>query len=239
MSKEKPVKKEERPDPWLMFLQTVTAPTKARLIASTKTPRPLDVPPPEVLRGEEHDAFAAFLAGLSPTTAECVTGMVAEAVDADPAPEVGKPCYGIVESEDGGWATCKLVTNIAALANRLSVLEGLDVVAWVFYGVPLQFTMGPQRYLKLPDGQHAVKLPAYGNGPHEIVDVRDMEDIDIQVDGFLGPPQLAEGHINEFPDPPRAEPGDWKKEVKEPPKPKKPPVDDDEEDHDDEDPAPK
>lgn len=240
MSKEKP-KKEERRDPWAEFLQTVTPQTKARLIAAAKVVRPLDTPPPETLRGEDHDDYASFYASLSPVAAEQVGGMTAKAVDAEPPPEVTEARYGIVECPDGEWAQIKLFKTVEGLANRFSNLEGLDVVAWVFYGVPLQFTKGPQRYLRLPDGRHAVKLPTYGNGPHEIVDVIEMENIDPQEDGFLGPPQLTEGMLPDIPPVVKAKPGDWKDitgemKGKGKGKDKKRPVDDEEEDRrDDED----
>lgn len=242
MSKDKP-----KPDQWQLFLQAVTPTTKARLVASAKVPRPLDVPPPPQLRGEEHDDYAAFFASLPPGAAEQVNGMADTAKDAEPEPDVNEARYGIVECPDGEWAQIKLVRSVAALANRMSVLEGQDVVAWVFYGVPLQFTKGPQRYLRLPDGRHALKLPMYGNGPYEVVDVAEMEKIDLQEDGYLGPPQLAEGLLPELPTPPIAKPGDWKDITKEIKGKGKPKIDDEEEDRkddeddegEDEDPAPK
>lgn len=223
----------ERPDPYCLFLQTLTDATRRGVKAVSKVARPLETSP-QRREGEEHEEFASFRASLSSEAAEQLDYLVPEAKDAQPDPDAAAACYGLVECENGDWATIKLFKSVQGLGGRLAYLEGQDVVAWAFYGIPMQFTKGPQRFLMMPDGQSALKIPMYVNGPSEIVSTDTLKNFDMQEDGFLGPPQLAEGQLPDIPPPKREGPGDHKKsDDGKGKKKKKPPIDDDDEDHPD------
>lgn len=111
---------------------------------------------------------------------------------APPEADPGKPRYGLVEAPDGEWATLRIFPTAEALARRLAALEGRDVVAVAFHGVPVPFTAGPQRYLMLPDGATALQVPSYQGGLVRRVP-RDLlaDTVELAEDGYLGPPELA------------------------------------------------
>lgn len=225
--KQSPPQAPERVDPFMQFTQSLTDATRRALKAGMRIKHPLDAPPVEQL-GEEYDDFAAYRAELSPETQRQLDELVPAAEDKVPDPDVNAACFGMVEAENGEWAKMRLFPDVEALAMRLALQEGQDVVVWCFYGIPLKLSRGPQRYLMLPDGQNAVKIPMGAVGPVEFVDGSFLDSFEMQEDGFIGPPQLAEGSMPDLPAPPQAKPIDFKKKGKG--KTDKT-IDDDDEDH--------
>ncbi len=97
------------------------------------------------------------------------------------------------EVPDGGWPVMRVYKTADGLAQRLGVLEGEDVAVCLVYGVPLQFTKGPPRYLLLPDHEHAISIPeGKRRGRTQVVDVDLLSKLEMQDDFYIGPPELAE-----------------------------------------------
>ena len=63
-------------------------------------------------------------------------------------------------------------------------------MVWCFYGVPLRFTVGPQRYLMMPDQNTALSIPLVKGAKLVRADA-DLIPLEWQEDGFVGPPYLA------------------------------------------------
>lgn len=163
--------------PWEVWRERLPAATAARIDA-----------PPAAAPATDFDAFVSAL----PAKAR---GAVAAATDGPPPPpsEVPRPAterFGCVESENGEFARLIMFKDADALAKYLGAAEGDDKVIWCFYGVPLRFTVGPQRYLMLPDGETAVSVPVTPGAKILRVEA-DLVGTDFQEDGFVGPPHLA------------------------------------------------
>lgn len=103
--------------------------------------------------------------------------------------------FGIVECPDGEWGMMRLYKTVEGLAKRVGQLENTDIVIWCFFGLPIQLTMGLPRYLLLPGGEKAVQIPLVPEAPCKIVSVDSLKNIEIQDDGFIGPPELANTKI--------------------------------------------
>lgn len=159
---------------------------------------PADVLPVErvpAADGDDEAAYAALLASLSPVARQAL-GESAQA--RPPAPEQEYDAtlarYGLVECPDGEWGAMRIFKRVEGLASRVGQLEGEDVVVWAFFGLPVRLTKGPQRYLLLPNGK-AVMVPAYEGGPTKVVDADLLDTLEIQEDGYLGPPELANSKL--------------------------------------------
>jgi hypothetical protein len=68
-------------------------------------------------------------------------------------PKVDKAELCMVVVPDGDFPTLEIFPNIDALTNRMRALEGQEVSVFPFFGVPVPFTAGPNRFLQLSDGQ--------------------------------------------------------------------------------------
>ncbi len=153
--------------------------------------------PPATVRSIEGDAakpaspFDEFAAGLPPSVRASVAA-VAGAV----APPPEETCkeeakrFGCVESENGEFATLRMFRDADALARYLGAIEGEDKVVWCFFGTPLRFTRGPQRYLMMPDQNTALSIPLVKGAKLVRADA-DLIDLEYQDDGFVGPAYLA------------------------------------------------
>lgn len=154
----------------------------------------VDKPPPEVVDDEAETYGRAFMGTLSKAAQAALTrGAVPEPTPQETVtPKLdakGGPKYGLVESEDGEWPKMHVFKNAEALARRLQQMEGKDVVAWAFYGIPLAITEGPQRYVVLPGGT-ALTVPMFDGGPVKVVDADTLDKLVIEEAGYLGPPEL-------------------------------------------------
>lgn len=137
---------------------------------------------------DEGSDYASFASSLSGTAAASVSSP-ASAAEAPPDRSSFKYC--VVEAHDGEWARVTVCGNAEAAARKLAELEGEDVVAWPFYGVPLAFTKGPQRCLTLADGLTAISLPLTPGGKIHTLDATLLDPANVQDDGYLGPQELA------------------------------------------------
>ena len=61
--------------------------------------------------------------------------------------------FCLVVSADGEYATLEIFTDLVELKARLRALQGQSVNAFPFFGIPMAYTPGPDRFLYLPDGQ--------------------------------------------------------------------------------------
>jgi len=154
--------------------------------------------PPEVAAQLEGGAAPAprtdYDAFVSPLPAD--TRAALTAIGAGPSPPPSETCkeaakrFGAVVGENGEFAQLIMFKDADALAKYLGGIEGDDKVVWCFHGVPLRFTVGPQRYLMLPDGETALAVPVTAGAKILRVEA-DLIGTDFQEDGFVGPAYLA------------------------------------------------
>jgi hypothetical protein len=182
-------KKDKQTQAWETWTDTLTAKAKAALQRVEPSRLPVETSPRS--DDEEADAYASFRDSLTGKAQEWLDA----GVDTEPKPDeevdTSVARWGLVEAPDGEWATMRLFKTPEGLAKRIASLEGQDVVVAAFFGLPLQVTRGTQRYLILPGGQQAVMIPIYAGGPCKLVPANVLDSLEIQDDGFLGPPELA------------------------------------------------
>lgn len=136
--------------------------------------------------------YSEWLATLSEEARSLLSGVVEG--DDEPLsnePDFGTFRYAMVECTSGEYPLMRLFKTPEAITKHLGKLDGEDVAVWCFYGIPMRFTVGPQRYLHLPDGITSVSVPMYKGGPCKRT-TTDLITADIQDDGFLGPPELLQ-----------------------------------------------
>ncbi len=108
------------------------------------------------------------------------------------APDPAQFRYILVENPDGEAPRTRLFRSAESLAERLGALDGADLYVVMTWGEPLLVTRGPQRYLRLPGGTHAVTIPRYKGAPVRVVEWSLLEDaVALEDDGYLGPPALV------------------------------------------------
>jgi hypothetical protein len=115
----------------------------------------------------EIDAFDSSSPSAStPPASESLHRQAAAAkhVAARKHPVVNMPEFCLVVAHDGDWPTLDIFSDVESLARRIRSLEGQQVNAFPFFGIPVPFTRGPDRFLQLPSGvPHPVfELSRYG-----------------------------------------------------------------------------
>lgn len=182
---------------WTLFMQDLSEETQAALarqssdplVASEHVSTDSDA---EIDDYEAREGYKNFLANLSEATATMLRAQAEEpqtprvkVLDTESAR------WHVVETKDGEWPRLRMFRKPADLAAHLQRLEGQDVTVWCFYGLALQITKGPQRYLRLPDGKF-LQIPLYENGPCETVTEESLQSVEFEEAGYIGPPELAE-----------------------------------------------
>jgi hypothetical protein len=183
------MRKEVPPPAWSEWASGLSRAARKALEPTSRLPVPAPVQ-------DAHEAeFLSLRAGLTRAAREALDGMAASPPSYQQADaRLARPC--LVEAPDGDWPLLRQFHSLEDLVRRLGQLEGEDVVAWAFFGIPLPFTRGPQRYLALPDGVRAITVPLYEGGPIRAVPLQDVLDtLGVQEDGFLGPPELSDTRI--------------------------------------------
>jgi hypothetical protein len=149
--------------------------------------------------GGPDPAFAEWASGLpgpAPEASDAPDPLPSPALP--PAPAGGEAVpgpdavhYGLVECPDGQPPVVKLFPSVRRLAGHLAALEGQDVYVALFVGRPLSLTRAPGRWLVFPDGS-GLRLP---RGPSDVPEMEPElpEGLELQDDGFLGPPELLAG----------------------------------------------
>ena len=180
---------------WQSFLGMLTPSAKCE-VQRLEPKSPLSpAPPVSDFTDEETDQYHAFrktLTGLA-------TGQLDDIAGPDEADEAVEPNeklarYCLIECPDGDWSMVRMFKTPDGLARRIGQLEGEDMVVWAMFGIPLRITKGPQRYLLLPDGMTALTIPVVVGGPVKEVEADLLDQLELQDDGYLGPPELAQAH---------------------------------------------
>ncbi len=189
------------------------SPTVRAAFAKTASPLPQAVEPAD-------DDLDDLRSSLGPLARQSLDNMASRESAPEIDPIVAR--YHLVECPDGEMSHVTSLKTAESLARRIGDLEGEDMEVWAFYGIPMLLSRGPQRYLSLPDGEHAITIPR-GGMPIKTVDITLLTSVKGQEDGYLGPPMLANARVERVP----------------PPKPKKirqgPLGDDDDDEEDDHD----
>lgn len=175
---------------WEYFLDSLPASTR-KVMAAGSAPMVLPVEA-EVVTDEDTDRYNAYLETLPQSARE---QMQKKASPPPPETEVDPRTaqFLMIECSDGAWPVMRTCRNAEAAAKRLSELDGTDTVVMVMYGLSMQFTKGPQRYLFLPGRKKAVQVPMYKGGPTKTVTADLLSSMEIQKDGYLGPDELLQG----------------------------------------------
>lgn len=173
------------------WLQCLTPAAQADL---RRTGSPARCPPDE---DEEAGAYAAFRSCLSPQASEQLDQLAGAEQPPDDTRNAQQPCFCLVEGRDGQWPVLRTFKSAEGLARRIGQLEGEDVILWPFFGVPLEFSKGGQRYLRLPDGENLLSIPRFEGGPVSRLPVTAIRKFDAQDTGFVGPPELASNRAAE------------------------------------------
>lgn len=181
MSKEK--KPEKALDPTEVFLSRLTPAARAAVRATAEPGKPSAVVADE-------DDFEEFSQQLTPATREVIEGTAALiSNDEDIAENVPRFC--LVESENGEWPRLRICNNAEALVKQMAAVEGKDMTVFPFYGIPLRFSKGPQRYLILPDGETALSIPVVEGAKIQRVEA-ELLGLEVEPNNFVGPPELAD-----------------------------------------------
>lgn len=181
--------KEKQAQAWAMWTEKLTSEARAALTYTEETALPTESSQAEA--DEDKDAYFRFRMRLSPDAREALDGNVDTTQTPDEDVDASVARYAIVESPDGEWAMARLYKTPEALAKRVGQLDGSDTVVWCFFGLPIQLTRGPQRYLILPGGNQAIAVPLVPGAPCKLVPADLLESLEIQEDGYLGPKELA------------------------------------------------
>jgi hypothetical protein len=199
-NEEKKDKPNKQAQAWEAWRGGLSAEARKTVCPEPQTPLPVE---PVAPAGDEVDQYAAFRRNLSPEAREAVDGLVHAEPTVEERSDQEAVRYCLLECQDGEWPVLRTFKTAEQLARRMGALEGEDMVLVPLFGVPLKFTMGKQRYLYLPDGETAVTVPLVERGPVKVVDASLVGELEIQTDGFVGPPALAETHLDEDDDAPR------------------------------------
>lgn len=151
---------------------------------------------PLVKMAEPPSPFEFMLGGLS-EKAKAFVGSNSPADDlVDSLEPDGSSRYGVVIVESGEFPVVKLFKSMALLAKYVGTLEGQDVCVVCFYGQFMPVSVGKPRYLMT--GTEAVLIPAYDGQPITTVGAHVVTaSQEMQVDGFLGPPELASTYASQ------------------------------------------
>ena len=172
-------------DTFNKFANALLSPATIEAIANRK---------PNTFKSSEEAAFAEFRDKLTPDTVHQLDSIINNEEIPTGVPELAR--YMLVEVPDGEYPLVRMFRNdsdgITSLANRISELNGKDVAVRIFFGQHLPLTVGPQRYLAMPDNRTAITIPVVPGLKIEHVTVDQTEDLETEPDGFLGSPALIQ-----------------------------------------------
>lgn len=185
------IKKDKQKEAWSFWLSTLTEDAQ-KILEYKDTPiLPIKIIPK--IDDDCNDAYKSFCNLLS-DNAKNVLEIEKELIIEDGI-DVSVASFGIVECPDGEWGVVKLYKTFEGLARRVGQLEGSDTIIWSFFGIPIQLTKGPRRYLTILGSESAISVPLVAGDSCKVVPVASIKHIEIQDDGFLGPPELANSDI--------------------------------------------
>jgi hypothetical protein len=134
---------------------------------------------------EEHYAYRQLCQQLP--------GLKAQAQPEDSTPPVSEKRmrYCLVECENGAEPMLRVFSSPADMARHIRQLDGQDVYVFPVYGVPLPFTVAPERIVLLPDNS------GYKIGKKIELVLTVDEELTVQENHFLGVLPLCEMAIND------------------------------------------
>ena len=134
---------------------------------------------------EINSGYQTFRDRLSPVAQEA---LVDQGDDIEPEwPDERQPAYCLVACPDGAAPTMRTFFTPEELTDALKKMDGEDIYAFPFLGIPLPFTESPARLLFLPDNT-AVAINAEGRVAISNADEED--EVVLQDNCFMGPPEL-------------------------------------------------
>lgn len=166
-------------DPWATWLATLSPAAQAQITGAAR---------PATVGDDDQQAFTAWEASLTEEARAALRGPVAVGTATPPPKDLR---LSLMEFHDGQLPVLRVYSSAAALARRLQALQDQDVAVIPFYGKPLKFTKGPQRYLQLPDGDNVIMIPLVKGGPTTILEADLLNDPVYQEDWYIGPAELA------------------------------------------------
>jgi hypothetical protein len=145
--------------------------------------------PPQPVLDDEALAYQASRAALPESAQSKLDQMVPSLLEDDYPVD---PKFCLCEIPEGEYPQVRVFMRggAEALVRYIGSLEGKEVAAWAFLGVPLRLTVVDpklkRRYLILPGGTHALVVPKTDKEPIETVSVDDLPDLDMSNEGWLG-----------------------------------------------------
>ncbi len=131
-----------------------------------------------------------------------VDALVAEAAEDIDTGNAPTPRWCICEMPEGDFPRVKMYPKIEPLVRRLGELEGQETAVWVFYGIPLRFTLpygkSRGRFLFLPGEIEALSIPKSEHDKPERVSAELLGHMEWQDDGWLGDPSFSEGVAEDY-----------------------------------------
>lgn len=136
---------------------------------------------------EDVAAYNAVLEGLSPLARAALT-KTGNYVAPRPV-STDRARYCVVEAFDGDWPRLRVYRTPEAMAKRVQKLLGKDVSVYCYFGIPLKVSVGPDRFVELPNGYQAIDVPAF---PGVAPKIREIDtDTVWEERGYVGPSYLA------------------------------------------------
>jgi hypothetical protein len=188
-----PIESAERPETaseraWHIWQDRFLTKEEVRQLEQVDPSNLQAVKPESIIEDEATIAYQKFCSQFLTQNERNILDSLAQPQDTpaecDVKPDTVRYC--LVECPDGEWPVVRGFRTPEALARRIGEVEGKDMVLWAFYGVPLQITCGPQRYLVLPDSETALQVPLYSGGPCARVELTLLGELELQKDGFVG-----------------------------------------------------
>ena len=143
----------------------------------------------------ENPVFKDFMEELPVGVQDALGGQVAPTW-AEHFPTGPKWC--LCEVDSSGFPRVRIFHTLELMLARMTSLEGEEVAAWPFYGMPMRFTkthakLG-RRFLYLPGEENVVMVVNDPLEPPRIIsrDEAEVLELEFQEDGWLGEPWVVE-----------------------------------------------
>jgi hypothetical protein len=183
-----PAKDTKQVSSWQLWLNTLSPAARSILDNNNKP----------VIEDEEKEEYARFRSTLSEYTQEAIDILIPaeESFDENDVNESAfRYCY--VEIAEEEIPVLRVFKSAELWARHAAKAEGKAVFLVPFYGKPLQISVGPQRYLSLPDEDKVMVVPYQNRGPCKVFDSTLLNEFVSQDNFFLGPTELMDNSLAE------------------------------------------
>lgn len=119
--------------------------------------------------------------------------LLAAESDSDVEPNQESFAYQCLMLMEGEAPSLKHFPGPISLATYIAQHDGEDVYIIPFYGKRLPVTVGPQRFLLLPDDATALTVPVKNIGKPIELPIANLPPMTLQEDFFMGPHYLSGG----------------------------------------------